>query len=440
MKKILLRLWYDSVPVLAAFAALTAAVWGKAQKSKADEFEKLADEYASICVSACSRCSSELKDTVTDMSFSLDKLRVTASQTARVLALEDIVRLSAVAAEHLSRLPRSQVDIMELESFLIRAGDYARTLSGGLLAGREPGETDIAQLEAMLEACRGLAERLEERISSGEMPVGTEEYDYYEASADRDGAEYPTLVYDGPKAAAADEIPPKCAGEPETDPAAALEFAECIAEESMRPVGGADGKLPCLEFENGDGTASVTITKNGMHPVSVMRPPSGDRSDKPTAEELARIFRAAMLFLEKAGFEDMTPTFVSRYDGAAAVSFVWRTGDALVLSDSLSVLVDRETFRVIGLDARQYFYNHCEREIERPALSREEAEQAVSPSIEVSRTRLALLNVTPFTETLCWEVRGDGFGGEYVIYVNAQTGAEERIVRIVSDEYGERTV
>lgn len=67
----------------------------------------------------------------------------------------------------------------------------------------------------------------------------------------------------------------------------------------MRPVGGTDGKLPCLEFENGDGTASVTITKNGMHPVSFMRPPSGDRSDKPTAEELARIFRAAMLFLEK---------------------------------------------------------------------------------------------------------------------------------------------
>ena len=142
MKRILMRLWYDSVPVLACFAALTAAVWGRAQRNRADGFEQLADEYASICVNACSRCSSELRDAVTDMSFSLDKLRVTASDAGKVLALEDIARSSAAAVGVLTRLPQPQVDVLELESFLARAGDYARTLSGGILAGNDPTEED----------------------------------------------------------------------------------------------------------------------------------------------------------------------------------------------------------------------------------------------------------------------------------------------------------
>ena len=440
MKKILMRLWYDSVPVLACFAALTAAVWGRAQRNRAEGFEQLADEYASICVNACSRCSSELKDAVTDMSFSLDKLRVTASDAGRVLALEDIARSSASAVGLLTRLPRSQVDVMELESFLARAGDYARSLSGGLLAGREPAEKDIEQLEAVLEACRALADTIEERILNGEMPIGTEEFDYYEASADADDTEYPALDYDGPYAAAVGERAPKCGGEAEADPALALEFARCIAEEEMFPAGETGGVMPCLDFSNADGTVTVSVTRNGMHPVSFMRLTNGNAAAAPDESGLSLLIETAKRFLDRLGFEDMTPVFTRFFDGAAEISFAYQAGDTLVLGDSVRVKLDIASGEAIGLDAREYFFNHCERELSRPAVSAEEAKKAVSASLEITRERLALLPVTPLTEKLCWEFRGEGFGGEYLIYVNAQTGAEEKVVRIVTDEFGESRV
>ena len=440
MKKILMRLWYDSVPVLACFAALTAAVWGRAQRNRADGFEQLADEYASICVNACSRCSSELKDAVTDMSFSLDKLRVTASDAGKVLALEDIARSSAAAVGVLTRLPQPQVDVLELESFLARAGDYARTLSGGILAGNDPTEKDLKQLEAVLEACRALADTVEERILNGEMPVGTEEFDYYEASADADKTEYPALDYDGPFAAAVGERAPKCAGEAEADPALALEFARCIAEEEMFPAGETGGVMPCLDFANADGTVTVSVTRNGMHPVSFMRLTGGDGSGEPDEAEYSRLVDAAKRFLERLGFEDMTPVYTDLYGGAARISFCWQAGDTLVCGDRVSVSVDRGSGGVVGLDAREYFFNHCERELARPAIGAEEAKKAVSSAINIGSERLVLLPVTPLTEKLCWEFRGRGFDGEYLIYVNAETGAEERIVRIVTDEFGERRV
>ena len=54
----------------------------------------------------------------------------------------------------------------------------------------------------------------------------------------------------------------------------------------------------------------------------------------------------------------------------------------------------------------------------------QEAAVALAPSLEISSTRLALIPHYS-QEILCYELRGTADGQEYLVYLNAETGAAE---------------
>lgn len=436
-------LW--TIPALTAFGLITAAVWGKGQAAKAEEYSRIADEYVGICVNACSRCAGELSDTVDEMNVSLSKLRVTASIPGQILALEDVVRESGEAAALLTRLPRSQVEQMELESFLTRAGDYCRSLSKKLLRGGTLESGDRKQLEAISESCSKLNGELCAGISGGYMPVGTEEFDYYDkadaASADEPSEpEYPTLIYDGPFSESTEKLEPVGAAGEEGTLDAARAAAEAIAGIALDYTGKTEGRLPTYDFSSTGGGKTVSITVRGLHTVRFMAPPSGDKSGLPDADEYSRIIKKASESLEKLGYSSMEPTYEQYYDGAALISFVWKTDGALVYNDMVKVWIDRAGLTLIGLDARNYLFCHRERDIAAPKLTAEEARASVSPDISVDTVKLALIPLTPQTETLCYEFYGRCGEDEFAVYVNAETGEEEQIFRIISDENGRSAV
>lgn len=439
---------YYTVPVLMGFALIVTVVWGRAQKARADEYERLSDEYAGRYVSACARCGRELADSVSSMAASLSKLRVTSSAQGRVLALEDIARESAEAAALRSRMPQSQAENMALSSFLTRTGDYARSLSKRLLAGDEPDETDIAQLDALLSACEELSHKLSESIANGEMPVGTEEYDFYDVSeterAYRDGEpsepDYPTLIYDGPFSESTEKREPKGLSGAEGSAGEAQSIASAIAGEELEYSGRTDGPLPSYDFTSEDGKTDVSVTVRGLMPLYFMRAPKGSKSGVPEREEYERLAAVGIMALSRMGYKDMTPTYAQYYDGAALISFAWMKDGAVIYNDLIKVWIDRETEKLCGLDARNYLYSHTERDALVPAISREEALKSVSAELRVTNSRLALIPLTPNTEALCWEFRGECGGREYVVYVNAGNGREEQVFMIINDENGQSAV
>ncbi|MBO4847629.1 MAG: germination protein YpeB [Clostridia bacterium] len=433
------RLFTFTIPALTAAALIVAAVWGRSQRARAERFERLADEYASNYVAACTRCGRELAGSVSQMESSLMKLRVTASAANRVLALEDIVRESGEAAGLLSRIPQSQAAHIELAGFLTRAGDFARTLSKKLLADGRLDETDVEQLEAVLSAASRLAQELDEKIANGEMPVGTEDFDYYDISDDDEPEpEYPALAYDGAYSAAASVAQPLGVSGEEKSPEEALREAERILGEKLGYAGRTDGAIPCYDFASEDGEISASVTVRSARLLSFMRAPSGDGGGLPDGAERERLTECALAFLESAGYPDMAPLFASYEGGTALISFAAKHGEVFVLGDLVKVWIDRGACAPVGLDAREYLMRHHEREWEEPSVTEERAREAVSELLDVTDARLVLAPLTPLTETLCWEFRGSCMGGEYLVWVNAATGREERIARIISDETGER--
>ena len=438
-----------TVPVLTSFAALVCAAWGRERAARAEELERLADEYAGRSVDSCSRCAMELSESVNEMSISLSKLRVTASAEGKVLALEDIVRESAEAAAHLSRLPQSQVEVMELSAFLTRAGDYARSLSRKLLSGGEPDKTDIEQLGRMLDSCDRLNEELSQRIAEGSMPAGTEDFDYYAPAEGNDGdasedepsePEYPTLLYDGPFSESVEKREPLGLSGHEEDEEAAVKRARMLFGPGLKLEERSFGNIEAYEFSDETGRIGLSLTVKGLHVLRYMRAPSGNREGLPGAAEYEKLVNSARGFLEKLGFTGMEPTYEQYYGGTALFSFVWKNSGALVYNDMVKVWIDRETLEPTGLDAQNYLFSHRKRRIPIPSITGAEARKSVFPELSVSACRLALIPLTPMTETLCYEFTGTYSGREYIVYVNVETGREEQIFELISDDNGRSAV
>ena len=130
-------------------------------------------------------------------------------------------------------------------------------------------------------------------------------------------------------------------------------------------------------------------------------------------------------------------TYAQYYGGCALINFAATQGDVILYSDLVKIWVDRETCGVIGVDARNYLFSHTERTLNAPSIPMEEAEGMLSENLTVKDRALAFIPITPQTERLCYEFKGTCGEEEYIVYINAETGEEEQIFRIINTEDGQ---
>lgn len=199
------------LPAILAIALVAVAFWGSEQSA-------LAEEYKTSTTAMYTRAFTELCDNINNLETALGKLRVTASPAQYVLLLDDVWRLSGASVSLMSQIPASHIDTADLNSFVVRLGDYAHGLTKKAVRGIPMTEEDQAQLAELHNACIRIGAELNERLAVGDIPVAVltnDEYFTSEASEaseagqgegegsgqyeEQEGLEeFPTLIYDGP--------------------------------------------------------------------------------------------------------------------------------------------------------------------------------------------------------------------------------------------------
>ena len=112
----------------------------------------------------------------------------------------------------------------------------------------------------------------------------------------------------------------------------------------------------------------------------------------------------------------------------------------ILYADLCKVYVDRETEEVIGLDAQNYRAHHHARQLDPPALTEQDARDRISGALTVEAVTPALIPKSNTLEVLCYEckcTKGDTF---FIVYINAQTGAEEEIFEVINSAEGDLVV
>ncbi len=82
---------------------------------------------------------------------------------------------------------------------------------------------------------------------------------------------------------------------------------------------------------------------------------------------------------------------------------------------------------VVGLEARDYIYNEKDRKLAAPRLTEEQARKSISKDLQITDTSRVIIRNDLEQEVPCYQFMGKIKGTLYKLYINSDTGAEEKI-------------
>ena len=432
------------IPTLLGVALVAVSLWAVQQKA-------MAESYKNTAQGMYQKAYGELTDNLYDMEAMLAKLMVVNSPAQYVLMLDEVWRLSGSAVSNMSQIPNSHVDTSDLNAFIVRLGDYAHALTKKVVRGTMVSQEDLQNISELRNACATLATEYGEKLQNGDLSVEAMTADGYYTETEQPGdtqsnegiSEFPTLIYDGPFSESSEKLEAKGLTGETISQEDAQKIAEEIAGVPLTFVEITDGEIRSYDFsasdENG-GWAEVSITEQGGALLWYMSNSTSNQEGKPEESEVQRYRDTALARLNELGYENMISTYAQYYGGAVLINFAATQGEAILYSDLVKVWVDRDTLKVIGVEARNYLFSHVERELETPSVTVEEAEALLSPSLTVESRELALIPLTPETECLCWEFKCKLNEESYIVYINVKTGEEEEIFQIIDSEDGQLVI
>ena len=432
-----------AIPLVLVLALIVVSVWGVQQQTRADSYQNSTE-------SMYRRAFIELADNLSDLEATLSKLMVSGSRNHMIIMLDDIWRLSGASVSLMSQIPSSHVDTYELNRFIVQVGDYAHTLMENLIGGTIMSQEDSDQLVKHQETCVSLANEVRGRVDSDDVPIDLLTNDgYFEPSSkeyeDSEGVEkFPTLIYDGPYSESTEKLEPKgVSGDEISEDEAMQKAMEYAPGSQLESAGASDGNIPAYDFSGTleDGrSVDISVTKKGGHLLWMMSSAKGQETGVPEESLTDKYRNAGLDYLDKHGFKGMTGTYAQYYAGVALINYAATQDDVILYSDLIKLWIDRETLEIVGFDARNYLYSHVERNIEEPKLSVEDAERMLNPNLTVASKEMAFIPITPSNERLCYEFKCNLGDQAFIVYIDAITGDELEIFRIIDSEDGQLVI
>ena len=260
---------------------------------------------------------------------------------------------------------------------------------------------------------------------------------------DKTFVDYPTLIYDGPFSDHLTQIKPKGLTGETLDQEEAKEhvikFFGKDKVESVNEVGKNDNSdiktySYNVVFKNAskDDIASIDVTQKGGHILWMLR-------NRETGEETIDIDKAKELgkkFLEERGYKGMVDTYYLKEDGTATINYAYKQEDVTIYPDLIKVKIALDNGDIVGFESKGYLYSHSERNIPEPKITLEEARDMIGDRMEIISSGLAIIPTDYKTELFTYEFKGKLNDKDFLVYINAETGKEEKILMIVDTPNG----
>ena len=132
----------------------------------------------------------------------------------------------------------------------------------------------------------------------------------------------------------------------------------------------------------------------------------------------------------------MKAVWINLANNLYTINFAYEKDGIIVYPDLIKVRVCAETNMVIGMEAKSYYTNHTERTIEKAKLSEEVAVGYVSENIDVETARLVVVPIGQSTEKLCYEFMGTYDGTTYYVYIDAMSGKQVEMFKVIESTEG----
>jgi len=405
----------------------------------------------------------ELISNVEGIQVSLSKSRVTSSPKQALILFSDIWRQASIAQDKLNSLPINHSAIAQTTKFLTQVGDFCFALLKTINSGQSLSEADMNTVDKLTDFAGYLnneLHQLEREISEGNIDwteikdAGSsmfrrnlaETVDMKFERIAKELQEYPTLIYDGPFSENVLNIKPRVLKEKEVSLEEAKRIAKkIIGEDRVESISiysdKTSDKVPAyalsvkVKGRKGD-DINIDISKNGGNLIYMLDP----REVGKQRIKIEKAIKIGLKFLEDNGYKSMIPTYSLKYDNVAVINYVYVQDKVLVYPDQVKLKIALDNGDIVGIEAQHYLIAHTKRNIPKPRITASEARQNVSQKLDIKNVRLTIIPMESLKEVFCYEFYGTYKGEKYLVYINAQDGTEEKILKIIDTPNGELTM
>lgn len=390
-----------------------------------------------------------LVDDVNNTENKLSKVLASNSSSYSAKMLEEVSKNINSAQENLNNLPYSINGLHETLAFINQASGYCETLSKKLREGGALTSAEKETLNKVYDAILTIKSSLNKMSKS--MWDG---YSILDSSIRLDGdyngltndigkmqgdIEYPTMIYDGPFSDSQinREIKGLTGQKLSQEDAMKVIFDVYgnATPEMTRFVGEGGGKIATYTYEVSFGDnkklyAQTTVVGGHLLNISC----SCDEAAKNISLEKAE--KIAVGFAETAGVNNMSVVWSDVVGGNAYINLAPVLDSVIYYPDLVKVKVDMAQGDVVGYEATPYYTNHVSRNVGKATISKAEAEKKINSSFKIESTKLALIPLEYSREVLTYELKCKNAGETYYFYINAQTGEEENILKVLKTDNG----
>ena len=368
---------------------------------------------------AVAEASSELEQ----LTLSLEKLLLTTSPRQKALLLSQMILSADRTATSLSSLPDTEGQRTAVLAYLNQLSHLCQTHLANLAIGEAMDADTLGQFVEMLSGLRllhaelALAQEasligtpLEQALPKSELttPPSAQELTTYKA------------------------LPSHDVGSGE-----AMQLAKTfVGEERVTSVAHAPdttGALPAygVTIQTADLQLNLEVTRRGGK-ILLMSP---ETADFPIQKSVDECSTSALAFLESRGFPQMEVTYHQIYDGLCVLTCVYVQNDVLIWPDRILVQVRMDTAEVVGIEARSFWKNHIPRKLQSPLLTEADARISLPQEATITDVRQCLLPMNS-SERLCWQFTLLCDDDQYICYIDALTGEELLLEKIMQLTYG----
>ncbi|KJS69527.1 MAG: hypothetical protein JL50_01630 [Peptococcaceae bacterium BICA1-7] len=373
---------------------------------------------------------------------------------------------SLAAQSNLGQIPVTEASVARTIKFLNQVGAYSQSLAtqtaGGASKSDDQWQT-LNKLYKQAQTLNGELRDVEANLSSGNLTLSELRRDsrYVLRRAgpqlansnfqviDRNMQQFPTLIYDGPFS---DHIVKKTpvglegaqvSGDQARD--IALKFIGSRPDTTYiaSVAGTVNGRIPVHRVDitprpaqNGE-RISMGVSSRGGKVVWMLN----SRSPGAAALSVREAGDIAGSFLEDRGFKEMESTYYEVRDNLAVYNYAATQGKVILYPDQIKVTVSLDNGQVVGFDAANYWMAHNERKLPQAKLSVTQAREKLSPKLEdVTPGRLALIPKTVDSEVLTYEFQGRLEKDVFLVYIDALTGEEVKLLKVIKTNSGVLTM
>ena len=400
----------------------------------------------------------DLLDNVKNIDTSLEKGIYTSTPEQFSILSAEIWKDASGAQASLAQLPISSDQSEKVMKFLSQSGDYAYMLSKKVINSEQITPAEQQQMEQLSGYAKVLVsslQDLEDDINKGnfninDMNTNKDLSVFNNTSASQlntvkeEFDDYPTLIYDGPFSDHIEKLQPevlKNLQEITIDDArsrAASYLGVDISKIIDNGLGEGNIKTYSFKYDVDKNTAmNIDITRIGGYPLYILSNIKAPNKNLTIDDAKYR----ALEYLKVLGIENMEQSYYYELDNIVTINFAYLKDGITYYSDLIKVSVSLDDGQIIGIETKNYLMTHKQRSFEGPFISTEDARAKLNAKLIELKHKMAVIPTDYGTEVYCHEFLCQNSEGQrFLVYINANTGKEEKMFLLVVSENGTLTM